>query len=177
METAILAGGCFWCIEAVYSKIKGVSSVRPGYIGGKEQNPSYGLVSSGVTDHAEAVRVRFDPEAISFEVLLEIFFTVHDPTSLNKQGSDEGKHYRSAIFFLNDDQRSRAEKFIEKQRSNYEQPIVTTLEKAGNFWLAETYHVSYFDKNPNAGYCNVVILPKLKKLEEKFPKLYKFDKF
>lgn len=161
MAKATFGGGCFWCTEAVFQKLKGVSSVVPGYTGGTSINPNYEQVSSGETDHVETIQITFDPKVISFEKLLEVFFATHDPTTVNRQGSDVGTQYRSVIFYQNDAQKETAEKFIHP-------PIVTKIEPATTFYLAEDYHKNYYETHKDASYCQLVIDPKIKKLYRDF---------
>lgn len=165
METATLAGGCFWCLEAVFELVDGVESVESGYTGGHVENPTYREVCNGTTGHAEAVRITYDPAKTSYRELLEIFFEIHDPTTLNRQGADVGPQYRSAIFYHSDEQREIAESVMaELQESEWPgQPIVTELQPAGAFYLAEPEHHEYYRRNPNAPYCRVVIAPKVAK--------------
>ena len=165
---AVLAGGCFWCLEAVFEQLRGVESVESGYTGGAVQNPSYELVTTGETGHAEAVRIRFDPELIGFRDLLDVFFTIHDPTTLNRQGADVGTQYRSAIFFMDDEQKSAALRAIEELGSAeiWEAPIVTEVSPLSTFYPAEDYHQEYFRRNPEQGYCRVVIAPKVAKFRK-----------
>ncbi len=172
-QTAIFGGGCFWCTEAVFQKLRGVKSVLPGYAGGQVDNPTYEEVSSGNTGHAEVIKFEYDPEAITYRDLLEVFFATHDPTTLNRQGNDVGPQYRSAILYANDDQKSEAEKIIQElnEAHAYANPIVTTIEPLGNFYEAEDYHKNYFLNHPDAAYCQVIINPKIKKLKEKFASL------
>jgi peptide methionine sulfoxide reductase msrA/msrB len=169
-EIAYFGGGCFWCTEAVFKKLKGVLAAAPGYAGGAKDNPTYEEVSSGATGHAEAVRVEFDPAQISYEALLSVFFATHDPTTPNRQGADIGSQYRSLILYDNDLHREIAEKFIRNLEAEkiYAAPIVTELKPLQKFHPAEEYHRDYFAKNPAAAYCQAVINPKLKKLREKF---------
>ncbi len=167
MELATLAGGCFWCTEAIFQRLKGVKSVLPGYSGGDVENPSYEAVSEGTTGHAEAIQIEFDPQIISFEKLIEIFFHLHDPTTLNQQGNDVGTQYRSAIFYHDDKQKEIAEKVkkqIEDERVYGDKPIVTKLEQFKAFYNAEEYHKNYYNNNKEGGYCRVIIDPKIKKL-------------
>ena len=168
--TAILAGGCFWCLEAVFLAMKGVRCVQSGYIGGHEDAPSYQSVCSGDTGHAEAVRIEFDPEVVSFEDLLEVFFEIHDPTTPNRQGNDIGSQYRSAIFYLSPEQEAAARAMIEKLAWDgaFDAPIVTELEPATTFWPAEAYHDDYFARNPNQPYCRYVVGPKVAKFRHSF---------
>jgi len=166
MDKAIFAGGCFWCLDAVFRRVKGVEEVKTGYCGGVVENPSYEEVCSGNTGHAEAVEITFNPKIISYEELLDIFFTIHDPTQLNRQGADIGTQYRSAIFPLTKEQEATAHKKIEELKKKI--PIVTTIEKCDTFWEAEAYHQNYYDNNPYQGYCQVVIAPKIEKFFKKF---------
>lgn len=169
-EIATLAGGCFWCLEAVYDQTKGVLSVESGYTGGAAPNPTYEQVCSGRTGHAEAVRIAFDPSVISFRELLEIFFAIHDPTTLNRQGNDVGTQYRSAIFYHSPDQKRTAEEVIAAltQDRVYANPIVTEVVTAGPFYRAESYHQHYFARNPQQGYCTYVVGPKVAKFRKQF---------
>ncbi len=169
-ETATLAGGCFWCLEAVYELLRGVESVRSGYTGGSVAEPSYEAVCSGTTGHAEAVEVVFNPEVISFRDLLDVFFTIHDPTTLNRQGNDVGSQYRSAIFTHSEEQGATAASVIgEVERSGvWPGRVVTEVVPLDRFWPAEDYHTQYFRRNPEAGYCRVVIAPKVAKARSKF---------
>ncbi|TSC87938.1 MAG: peptide-methionine (S)-S-oxide reductase [Microgenomates group bacterium Gr01-1014_16] len=163
IETAIFAGGCFWCTEAVFRKLKGVDEVMPGYANSNKANPTYGDVFSGSTGAAEAIQVKFDPEIISYEKLLEVFFAVHDPTSLNKQGADEGTQYRSAVFYHDEEQRNMAEAAKAKIAG-----AVTEISPLTNFCPAENFHKDYYEKNRTAGYCRIVIDPKITKLYKEF---------
>ena len=166
-EVATLAGGCFWCTEAVFAELKGVEAVESGYIGGQVPNPSYEAVCTGRTGHAEAVRITFDPEVVTYAELLDIFFHTHDPTTLNRQGNDVGPQYRSAIFPASDAQRAAAEAAIVRNQSDWDARIVTTIEPDAPWYKAEAYHQNYFannaDKNP---YCSVVVAPKLAKFRK-----------
>lgn len=177
MENATFAGGCFWCTEAIFQRLKGVRSVLPGYSGGKIENPTYEQVCSGTTGHAEAIQIEFDPKIIPFEKLLEVFFYTHDPTTPNKQGNDVGTQYRSAIFYGNRHQKEKSERYIQKLEKDgvFQRPIVTEVSKLNNFYVAEDYHKNYFERNKNALYCDIVISPKIKKLLEKFGKDIKED--
>lgn len=168
IETATLAGGCFWCLEAVYEQIRGVEKVVSGYTGGTTENPSYQAVCSGRTGHAEAVQIAFDPDVVSYRSLLDLFFTTHDPTTLNRQGPDVGTQYRSAVFHHDEDQRRAAEEVIADftERNVWPNPIVTELAPLGDFHQAEDYHQQYYRNNPWAGYCQVVIAPKVAKLRK-----------
>lgn len=169
-EVAILAGGCFWCTEAVFKDVAGVISVVPGYIGGKVDSPSYRDVCNGGTGHAEAIRVAFDPAVVSYRALLEIFFVVHDPTTLNRQGNDIGTQYRSAIFTTSDEQLHAALALIEElgEQRVFPSAIVTKVERAGVFWPAEDYHLDYYTRNSDQPYCQYVVAPKVAKFREKF---------
>lgn len=165
---ATLAGGCFWCTEAVFEAIEGVGDVESGYIGGHVKNPSYKAVCTGRTGHAEAVQVYYDPNKITFDEVLEIFFKTHDPTTLNRQGADAGTQYRSAIFYKDDEQKESAKKYIEKISKDYRSPIVTKLEKLDTWYPAEEYHQDYFRKNPYASYCQAVVSKKVRKTQNLF---------
>ena len=169
-QVATLAGGCFWCTEAAFSIIKGVERIEPGYTGGTMSNPTYEEVSTGTTGHSEAAQIFFDPTIISYKEILEIFFTMHDPTSLNRQGADVGTQYRSAIFYHTPEQKATAEKLIEELNSEgiWNKPIVTTLEPLKVFYKAETYHKDYYKKHPKEPYCQAVIAPKIAKLQHRF---------
>lgn len=172
-DTAILAGGCFWCLEAVYREVAGVQRVESGYLGGASANPAYEEVCSGRTGHAEAVRIMFDPAQISFRDLLEIFFVIHDPTQFNRQGNDVGTQYRSAIFWLDEAQRDAAQNLIAELTRDavYASPIVTRIEPAGTFYRAEQYHQDYYRQHANQPYCAIVISPKLEKFRRHFARL------
>ncbi len=169
-EVATLAGGCFWCLEAVFDQLKGVADVVSGYTGGRRPNPSYEQVCSGATGHAEVVQVTFDPHLVSFRELLEVFFTIHDPTTLNRQGADVGTQYRSAIFYHSPTQKQIADDVIREfnQAGVWDQPIVTELSEPSPFYPAEPYHQQYYERNPNAGYCQVAIAPKVAKFRSVF---------
>lgn len=172
-ETAVLGAGCFWCVEAIYQRVNGVEAVESGYAGGHVENPTYNQVVSGKTGHAEVAKVTFDPKEISFEELLEVFWHTHDPTTLNRQGADVGTQYRSAIFYNSLEQKKIAEE--SKKRTDksdlWDDPIVTEITPLSNYSVAEDYHQNYFNNNPNAGYCSVVIAPKLAKFKKDFPHL------
>ena len=170
LEIATLAGGCFWCLEAVFLELRGVESVMSGYTGGLTEAPSYEQVCSGRTGHAEAVQIRFDPKIISYEDLLHVFFTIHDPTTRNRQGADVGTQYRSAIFYHSDQQKATVQKVIAEQdkASIWDGPIVTEVTAYSKFFPAETYHQNYYNENTNQPYCRVVIAPKVAKAREKF---------
>ncbi len=163
-ETATLGGGCFWCLEAVYQNIPGVHSVVSGYAGGRTENPTYKEVCTGETGHAEVIRIEFDPDQITYSELLELFWKAHDPTTLNRQGADVGTQYRSIILYHNEEQRKTAERSKEAAAEKYDGPIVTEIVPLKQFYPAEGYHQDYYANNPNAGYCRVVIQPKLSKL-------------
>ena len=169
-EIATLAGGCFWCLEAVYDRMKGVESVESGYIGGHVPNPSYQAVCTGRTGHAEAVQIAFDPKVVSYRDLLEVFFVIHDPTTHNRQGHDVGTQYRSAIFYHSPDQKAAAEDVIAALTKDqvFDDPIVTEVVPAGPFYVAEDYHQEFFTRNPEQGYCVAVVRPKVAKLRQKF---------
>ena len=171
LETATLAGGCFWCTEAVYKELKGVSDIKPGYSGGHVKNPSYREVCNGTTGHAEVIQLTFDPAVVSFSEILEVFFMTHDPTTLNRQGNDVGTQYRSAVFYHNEDQKQTAEKVIRlfEQEKVYDKPIVTEVTAFDKFYVAEDYHFNYFARNKNEPYCQYVVAPKV----EKFKKIFK----
>ena len=175
-EVATLAGGCFWCLEAVYNDLRGVEKVVSGYSGGRVANPTYEEVCRGKTGHAEVVQITFDPQVISFKELLEVFFTIHDPTTLNRQGADVGTQYRSAIFYHSPEQKEVADKVIADITAAkiWKDPIVTEVTKLDNFYPAEEYHQRYYERNPNQGYCRMVIEPKVIKFRRQFmPKLKK----
>jgi len=169
-QKALLGGGCFWCIEAVFRRVKGVRSAVSGYAGGSVPDPDYRAVCSGTTGHAEVVEVTFDPEVISFDELLEIFWVIHDPTTLNRQGADIGTQYRSVIYYQDAAQKAAAEVSIAKAQTDFSAPIVTELSPAPTFYPAETYHQNYYDLNPQQGYCQAVIAPKVQKFMTKFQK-------
>ncbi len=172
-ETATLAGGCFWCLEAAFQDLKGVEKVQSGYAGGHVANPSYEQVCTGTTGHAEVVQITFDPTVVSFDDLLHVFFTIHDPTTLNRQGEDVGTQYRSAIFYHTPQQKATAERVIRELEAEkvWDDPVVTELKPLDAFYPAEQYHRDYYRRNPNQGYCRAVIAPKVAKVR----KLY-FDK-
>ncbi len=164
-ETATFGGGCFWCLEAVLQRIEGVLSVTSGYAGGTTTNPSYEQVCTGQTGHAEVVQVDFDPEMISYEELLDVFWQAHDPTTLNRQGADVGTQYRSIILTADENQKRTAEASRRKAQKGWRDPIVTEIQPLSTFWKAEDYHQNYYNTHTSAGYCRVVISPKLKKLK------------
>jgi peptide-methionine (S)-S-oxide reductase len=168
MEKALLGGGCFWCIEAVYRRVRGVESAISGYAGGKRKNPSYEQVCTGATGHAEVVEVTFDPDIITYGEILEIFWAIHDPTTLNAQGADRGTQYRSVIYYYNEQQRQAALESIRKAQNDWNDPIVTELSPLSEFYPAEPYHQNYYDEHPTQGYCYAVIAPKIEKFMKKF---------
>jgi peptide-methionine (S)-S-oxide reductase len=169
-EVATLAGGCFWCLEAVFDDLKGVDSVESGYMGGKTVNPSYEEVCSGETGHAEVAQLTFDPKQVSFREILEVFFVIHDPTTLNRQGNDVGTQYRSAIFYHSAEQKAAAEQVIANMGAAkiYEDPIVTEVVPASKFYVAEDYHQEYFRRNAAQPYCAFVVRPKVAKFRKHF---------
>ena len=169
-EITTLGGGCFWCLEAVYDQLEGVLDVVSGYAGGHVQNPDYKSVCKGTTGHAEVVQITFDPQVITFKEILEVFFTIHDPTTLNRQGADVGTQYRSAIFYQSEEQKRTAEQVIIEFESEkvWPNPIVTEVTGLDKFYPAEDYHQEYFQRNPYQGYCQVVIAPKVGKFRKKF---------
>ena len=169
LEIVTLAGGCFWCLETVFNRFKGVDKVISGYMGGHMPNPDYKSVCTGSTGHAEVVQIQFDPAVISFDNLLEVFFAIHDPTTLNRQGADTGTQYRSAIFYHNDAQKLAAEKSKAEAQKEFSKPIVTEIVPLQKFYPAEGYHQDYYRNNPQQGYCQMVIKPKLEKLQKKHP--------
>ena len=169
-EVTTLGGGCFWCLEAVYQDLKGVESAVSGYTGGQVKNPTYQAVCTGTTGHAEVVQVTFDNEVVSFQDILNVFFTIHDPTTLNRQGADVGTQYRSEIFYHSDEQKHIAEETIQRIESEkiWDNPIVTKLSALDTFYTAESYHQNYFKDNPNQGYCRVVIAHKVAKFRKQY---------
>lgn len=169
-HVATLAGGCFWCTEAVFERMEGVQNVVSGYIGGHVKDPTYEQVCTALTGHAEAVQIHYDPKKTSYEELLEVFFKTHDPTTLNRQGPDSGPQYRSSVFFHDQEQKKTAEQYIEKlnESGEFNRPIVTKLEPADKFYRAEEYHQDYYRKNPNAGYCQMVVRNKVRKFNRTF---------
>ncbi len=169
LDTATFGAGCFWCVEAIFSELKGVEEVVPGYCGGDVENPDYKLICTGTTGHAEVCQIYFDPEQISYDELLEVFWTTHDPTTLNRQGNDVGTQYRSVIFYHNEDQKKSAiESKADVAAKIWDDPIVTEISPYENFYLAEDYHQDYFANNPNQGYCRIVIEPKVLKFRKIF---------
>jgi peptide-methionine (S)-S-oxide reductase len=168
-EFATFGAGCFWCVEAVFQELNGVIKVESGYMGGSTPDPTYREVCSGTTGHAEVARITFDPSVITYEELLEVFWTTHDPTTLNRQGADAGTQYRSAIFYYDDEQKKKAEASKQTTATSlWDKPIVTQIVPAEKFYPAEDYHQNYYANNPNAGYCQIVINPKIAKVRSKF---------
>ena len=178
MELATFGMGCFWCSEAMFTQLKGVQKVQSGFSGGTTENPSYRDVCTGETGHAEVIQITYDPEQISYTELLKVFFTMHDPTTLNRQGADMGTQYRSVIFTHSPEQRNEALKVIELLTAEklYPNPIVTQVEEYKNFYPAEDYHNNYFQNNPNEGYCRMVVAPKVEKFQKVFETLLKQKK-
>ena len=170
LETATLAGGCFWCVEAVFDDLKGVHAVESGYMGGKTLNPTYDDICTGRTGHAEVIRIGFDAAEVSFADILRVFFTIHDPTTLNRQGNDAGTQYRSAIFYHSEAQKDTAHEIIAEitREGLYRDKIVTEVTAASTFYMAENYHQEYFARNPNQQYCMFVVAPKVSKFRKKF---------
>lgn len=175
LQEATFGAGCFWCVEAVFEELKGVRKVVAGYAGGHVEDPTYRQVTTGTTGHAEVARLTYDPSVITYRQLLTVFWHTHNPTTLNRQGADVGPQYRSVIFFHNDEQKKIAEQSLKETDASdlWEDPIVTEIEPLSNYSRAENYHQNYYENNPNAGYCQVVIAPKLKKLREEFSELIK----
>jgi peptide-methionine (S)-S-oxide reductase len=175
IETAVFGGGCFWCLEAVFLQLKGIIEVESGYSGGFTDNPTYSEVCSGSTGHAEAVKINFDPQIISYRELLKVFFYIHDPTTLYRQGNDIGEQYRSIIFYADDIQRETAQDFIRELESSkiFPDKITTRIMPLGTFQKAEDYHQNYFAENQSQPYCEIIISPKIKKFKEKFKNLLK----
>lgn len=175
IETAVFGGGCFWCTEAIFQRLKGVTEVSPGYSGGQTPNPTYEQVSSGGTGHVEAIQIKFDPAQISFETLLNVFFATHDPTVKNQQGHDIGPQYQSTVFYMGSEQKQITENFIKKLDADnvYGRPVVTEVKPFEKFYPAESYHRNYYNQNQNMPYCQIVINPKLDKLKSKFKNFLK----
>ena len=175
LQTATLAGGCFWCLEAVYDEVKGVQGVESGYAGGHVDNPSYRAVCNGDTGHAEVIQVHFDPKVVSYRDLLNVFFAIHDPTTLNRQGADVGTQYRSAIFYHDDEQKKTAEELIKDLNAQqiWDRPIVTEVAPLDKFYMAEDYHQEYFARNPYQPYCMAVVSPKVSKFRKHFIEMLK----
>ena len=174
-ETALFGGGCFWCTEAVFKMLKGVTSLEPGYAGGRSPNPTYQEVCTGTTGHAEVIRIEYDPSQVAFRDLLTVFFGSHDATQLNRQGNDIGTQYRSIVFPTTSEQKAETEAFIKElsDSSSEGDPIVTTIEEGATFYPAEDYHKDYYATNKNQGYCQVIIAPKLQKVQEHYAQLLK----
>src|SRR6267154_229157 len=170
LKTATFGAGCFWCTEAVFPSVKGVTKVVSGYSGGKVKNPSYREVCSALTGHAEVTQITYNPKEVSFEELLEVFWNTHDPTTLNRQGADEGTQYRSAVFYNDEEQKKIAEQYKKQLEAShvYKSPVVTEISPLINFYPAEDYHQNYFELNPNQGYCQYVIRPKVEKFKKQF---------
>ncbi|PHM18596.1 MAG: peptide-methionine (S)-S-oxide reductase [Sulfuricurvum sp. PD_MW2] len=168
MEKALVGGGCFWCIEAVYNRVRGVQSAISGYAGGARKNPSYEQVCSGATGHAEVVEITYDPSVIAYEEILEIFWEIHNPTTLNSQGADRGTQYRSVIYYYDEVQKEKAKASIAQAQLSWNDPIVTELSPAPEFYPGESYHQNYYNEHPTQGYCHVVIAPKIEKFMKKF---------
>ncbi len=167
-EKIVFGGGCFWCTEAVFALFKGVLKTMPGYAGGNTENPTYENVCSGETGHAEVLEIEYDPSAIGFNTLLDVFFTMHDPTTPNRQGADTGSQYRSIILYSSAEQKQRAEDFIKKIQKNFKSPIVTEIKKLATFYPAEDYHKNYYANNPLQPYCLLTIGPKIEKIKRKY---------
>jgi len=167
-ELATFGGGCFWCVEAAFEEVAGVESVTSGYAGGHTDDPTYRAVCSGETGHAEVVQVAYDPAVVSYDELLEVFFTVHDPTTEDRQGPDVGSQYRSIVLYHDDDQRAAVEAFVDALADEYADPIVTEITPLETFYEAEAYHQDYFAKNPNDAYCTMHAAPKVEKVRERF---------
>ncbi|MBP2832709.1 peptide-methionine (S)-S-oxide reductase MsrA [Aquimarina sp. U1-2] len=178
LKNAVLAGGCFWCTEAVFQRLEGVEKVISGYTGGTIKNPAYREITTGRTGHAEAIQIIFDEEKISYKELLEIFFATHDPTTLNQQGADRGTQYRSAIFYVDEEQKQIAKEYINflTHQNVFDNPIVTEVTELGPFYNAEEYHQNYYNQNSEQGYCQFVINPKLNKLNSTFKRKLKTEK-
>lgn len=172
-EKAIFGGGCFWCTEAVFKSMKGVVEVKPGYCGGHVTAPTYEAICGGQTGHIEVVEIEYEPTQVSFETLLEVFFATHDPTTPGRQGHDVGPQYQSAIFYQNVQQHEQAKKFISMLDASgrFGRPVCTQLLPAQTLWVAETYHHDYFVRNPNQGYCQMIVAPKVSKFKKEFPDL------
>ena len=175
LQSAVFGGGCFWCTKAIFTRLKGVESVESGYAGGRTPNPSYEQVSMGNTGHVESIKIEFDPGVVKYADLLNVFFAMHDPTTLNRQGGDVGEQYRSAVFYTALEQKRQAEEFIKKLEDDgtFKDPVVTEIRPLDKFWPAESYHQRYYEENQNKPYCQVVINPKIAKLRAKFAPLLK----
>jgi peptide-methionine (S)-S-oxide reductase len=174
-QVAVFANGCFWCTEAVFSMLKGVSSVKPGYTDGTVAHPTYEQVSGGMTGHAEAIKIEYDPSVITYDDLLTVFFNTHDPTTLNRQGNDIGTQYRSGIYYANDAQKERAQWLVKELNDSkaYDKPVVTEVKPLTEFYEAEDYHHEYYKNHEGQPYCQLVIAPKIEKLQKRFEKLLK----
>jgi len=175
MKGIVLGGGCFWCIEAIFQRVKGVQSVISGYSGGTDPEPNYSKVSRHIGNHAEVVKITYDEGEIGLEELLDIFFHSHDPTTLNKQGADVGPQYRSIVFYADESEKKTIEYALKNAQKDWSQPIVTQVKPLEDFYKAEDYHQNFFNNNPQQGYCSVVISPKLHKLQEKYVELMSHD--
>lgn len=175
MNTAVFGGGCFWCTEAVFKMLKGVTSVEPGYAGGHTENPTYYQVTNGDTGHAEVIRIRYDETLVSYQNLLTVFFGSHDATQVNRQGNDVGTQYRSIVLYANEEQKKEAEKFIAELNASASEgePVATEIAPLGVFYPAEAEHLDYYARNKSQGYCQVIIAPKLQKVQEEFAELLK----
>jgi len=173
MTTYVIAGGCFWCLDAVYRRLKGVTAVVSGYAGGKTANPSYESVSTGDTGHAEVVKITFDASIIPSDVILDLFFLIHDPTTLNRQGNDVGTQYRSAMYYADDEQKEAFEAAQERAKTHWDEPFTTEVAQLDSFYPAEDYHQDYFNKNPGNGYCSIVITPKIIKARSAYTQWFK----
>lgn len=173
MTTYVLAGGCFWCLDAVYRRLKGVDSVVSGYAGGGTIDPNYEEVSTGETGHAEVVQITFDESVIPAETILDLYFLIHNPTTLNRQGNDVGSQYRSAMFYTDEMQKAVFEAAVERAKSHWDNPIVTKVSQLDTFYEAEEYHQDYFNRNPGNGYCSIVITPKIVKARSAYTKWFK----
>lgn len=177
LTIATFGGGCFWCVEAVFQDIKGVHKVESGYSGGKVKNPTYREICTGTTGHAEVIQITFDPAIVSFETLVKVFFTTHDPTTLNQQGADKGTQYRSVIFYHNEEQKTTAENLkTTYAKGLWDKPIVTEISPASKFYMAENYHQNYYNNNPYQPYCMIVINPKVRKMKKYFGEILKGSK-
>ncbi|WP_063374458.1 peptide-methionine (S)-S-oxide reductase MsrA [Pseudoalteromonas luteoviolacea] len=168
MQLATFGGGCFWCIDAAFRKVKGIDKVVSGYSGGETLDPTYKEICTGMSGHAEVVQLEFDPNVVSYNTLLAMFFALHDPTQLNRQGNDVGTQYRSVIFYHSDEQMAQAKQVISEIKERFQDPVVTELSAIGAFYDAEQYHQDYFNENPNQGYCSIMIAPKVAKFEQNF---------
>jgi len=172
MARAVLGGGCFWCVEGAFKHMRGIESALPGYAGGHVDNPTYDAVCNGVTGHAEVVEVIYDESIISYETILEVFFTVHDPTQMNRQGNDIGTQYRSAIYYINDNQKLIASNVISIFQEYFDDEIVTEVTPLSNYYEAESHHHNYFELNPGNGYCQMVVAPKISKVRQNMAHLF-----